>query len=102
MEHLVTVGVAVEDEAVQKSVVNALRDKLYEQIKDAVFSSDYFYIREQDPRKALKALAERGVEKFLESYKAEIIAEAASLLAEKLRNTKAVKDMMKGLSDEHQ
>lgn len=102
MEHLVTVGVVVEDEAVQKSVVNALRDKLYDQIKDAVLSSDYFYIREQDPRKQLKALAERGVEKFLENYKTEIIEEAASLLVEKLRNTKAVKEMVKGLSDEHQ
>ena len=102
MEHLVTVGVVVEDEAVQKSVVNALRDKLYDQIKDAVLSSDYFYIREQDPRKQLKALAERGVEKFLENYKTEIIEEAASLLAEKLRNTKAIKEMVKGLSDEHQ
>lgn len=102
MEHLVTVGVVVEDEAVQKSVVNALRDKLYDQIKDAVLSSDYFYIREQDPRKQLKALAERGVEKFLENYKTEIIEEAAALLVEKLRNTKAVKEMVKGLSDEHQ
>ena len=102
MEHLVTVGVVVEDEAVQKSVVNALRDKLYDQIKDAVLSSDYFYIREQDPRKQLKALAERSAEKFLENYKTEIIEEASSLLAEKLRNTKAVKEMVKGLSDEHQ
>ena len=102
MEHLVTVGVVVEDEAVQKSVVNALRDKLYDQIKDAVLSSDYFYIREQDPRKQLKALAERGVEKFLENYKTEIIEEAAALLVEKLRNTKAVREMVKGLSDEHQ
>lgn len=102
MEHLVQIGVVVEDEAVQKSVVNALRDKLYDQIKDAVLSSDYFYVREQDPRKALKTLAERGVEKFLESYRTEIIEEAAVLLVEKLRNTKAVKEMVKGLGDEHQ
>lgn len=40
MEHLVQIGVVVEDEAVQKSVVNALRDKLYDQIKDAVLSSE--------------------------------------------------------------
>lgn len=99
MEHLVTVGVVLEDEAVQKSVVNALRDKLYGQVENALCAE---YYRFRDLNAALKILAERSAEKFLEDHKAEIIAAAASLLVEKLRNTKAVKEMVKGLNDEHQ
>lgn len=99
MEHLVTVGVVLEDEAVQKSVVNALRDKFYGQIEDALCAEYYRY---RNPKAALTVLAEHSTEKFLEDHKAEIVAAAASLLVEKLRNTKAVKDMVKGLADEHQ
>ena len=99
MVHLVTVGVVLEHETVQKSVVNALRDKFYGQIEDALCAEYYRY---RNPKAALTVLAEHSTEKFLEDHKAEIVAAAASLLAEKLRNTKAVKDMVKGLSDEHQ
>lgn len=98
MEHLVTVGVVLEDEAVQRSVVNALRDKLYGQIEDALCAEYYRY---RNPKSALTVLVEHSTEKFLEDHKAEIVAATASLLAEKLRNTKAVKDMVKGLRDEH-
>lgn len=97
MEHLVTVGVVLEDEAVQKSVVNALRDKLYDRIGSAL-CTEYRHFRDLDA--SLRLLAEEGVEKFMKEHKEEIVAATASLLAEKLRNTKAVKDMVKGLADD--
>lgn len=97
MEHLVTVGVVLEDEAVQKSVVSALRDKLYNKVEDAL-CCEYRCYRNLDA--SLRILVEHSAEKFLEDHKAEIVAAAAPLLVEKLRNTKAVKDMVKGLAND--
>lgn len=94
MEHVVQIGIGIDDEAIKERIVskvsNEISDKLKVDVVQEITGSRYATAVEY--RRMLGRIVDETIEKCMEQYKDEIIEKAVTALADKLSRTKAVKE----------
>lgn len=96
MEHVLTVGINIDDVTVQNSVINQCTRKVMEDIQSSVLDG-YYTGNKTVYQKKLRELVSESIDKFCENNKDFIINEAIIKLVEKLSRTKAVKEKLENL-----
>lgn len=102
MEHIVQFGISIDDDVIKKNiernvqnqVVNIIKQDCMKELVGKKECSSWEYTGRID------GLITDTTNKFLETYKSEIIEIAASKLADRLSKTKAVKDMVASTLDD--
>jgi Icc-related predicted phosphoesterase len=92
MEHVVQIGIGIDDEAIKASIVKNIEKTVLGEVKDDInkmLFNDYGYYN-RGPSKFLTA----QIEEFLEKNKDDILEMAAEKLADKLSRTKKAKEML--------
>ena len=94
MEHIVQFGISVDDEMIKRRIMERAESEILARIKNDVTRTMYenrgYYHREAP----LVDIVKDAVSEMCEEHKDEIITMAAKLLAEKLANRKATKEMV--------
>lgn len=97
-EHVVQVGFSFDEDKIIDTMCKSLEKKLADEIEDGVrkqFFKGNDYWGNNIPSQASVVMRA-----WLDVHKDEVIQETASVLVEKLRRTKAVKDMVKAVGEE--
>lgn len=92
MEHVVQIGIGIDDEAIKDSIVKNIERTILGEVKDDINKTlfiDYGYYN-RGPSKFL----ETQIEEFLEKNRDDILEMAAEKLADKLSRTKKAKEML--------
>lgn len=101
MEHILQIGINVDDEAIKRGIEEQAEQKIIKEIKQQVanklFQSSGYGRRNVDPeRDQLSEFSKNIVEEWLNKYKNEIITEAAKVIAEKMMRSKIIKEKIAG------
>lgn len=95
MEHVVQIGVNVDDDAIQQAVINQASKQVAEKIEDTIFKRDYY------KRVAgFSDAADNLMIEVVDKYKDEIIERAAIIVAETLKRSKKYKAVLAALDEE--
>lgn len=95
MEHIIQFGVTVDDDAIKKHVEEKASEAVVKEIKANLGITKY-YTEENVVRKIVR----EEVDKCFENLQDKIVAETASLLADKLIRTKKIKEAVQKVMDE--
>lgn len=95
MEHILNIGVVIDDDAVQRSVVKDLVNLFESRTYEAIRSKRGYYCPSSRDE-TLRSFAEDAIMKFFDEHKAELIEAAASIVAQRLSRTKAIKECREG------
>lgn len=97
MEHIVQFGITIDDEYIKKSIEegaeNAISKEMAEQVRKVLIMR---WCGNDEPT----IYFDKKLTEVINEYKDEIINLAADRLAERLRRTKAVKDIVKDIKEE--
>lgn len=101
MEHLITFSVSIDDEHIQKSVLETAEKKIIADLQDDIISKlfsspSYRQTTSKDP---LSDLSKDILEKVIRENKDDIIRAAAEHLAKSLPKTKKVKEWLAKLDE---
>lgn len=97
MEHVVQIGIGIDDEAIKDSIVKNIEKTILGEVKDDIkktLFNDYGYYN-RGPSKFLTA----QIEEFLEENRDDILEMAAEKLADKLSRTKKAKEVVNEVLD---
>ena len=95
MEHILNIGVVIDDDAVQRSVVQDLVNQFESKTYEAIMGRHgYYYSGSRDD--TLRRFAEDMVMKFFDEHRAELIEAAAPIVAQRLSRAKAIKEVRDG------
>ena len=100
MEHIVQLAIGIEDEAIVKRVEENAEKNITKELRDKVGRVMFGVNYRGDEIDAITRWTESVFKEYLNEHKGEIVKLAAKCLAEKLSRTKAVKEMLAGLSEE--
>ena len=89
MEHVIQLGINIDDEAIKKAVVADASRKISEELRQQIFSVGY-----GGSVRGLSDYSEILVKDVMEANKEEIIKRTAELLADSLRRSKKFRDAM--------
>ena len=89
MEHIVQIGVSVDDDRIEKAVVESATKAITKEIQEHIFS---YYGR------SLTGTAEEIVQDCIKEWKPEIIEKAAEQIAESIKRSKAYKEKVKEIT----
>ena len=90
MEHILQIGVCVDDKAIEKGVMKSLSENLSKKIGKEVFN---YYGNLSDVLKMI-------IKEWLDKHKEELLDKTADALLEYLKRTKAVKEMVRDVKKE--
>lgn len=93
MEHIVQFGVTIDDDAIQKHVMQKASEQVVEDVRE-----NLFYFRYGSPE-GFKSDIVRMVKSVLEESKDEIIRLAAHEVAETMKRSKKYKEIMKAIEE---
>lgn len=97
MEHIVQFGITIDDEYIkkniEKSAENVVAKEMAEQVRKALVMR---WCGNDEPT----IYFDKKITEVINEHKDEIINLAADRLAERLRRTKAVKDIVKSIKEE--
>lgn len=97
MEHVVQFGVSIDDEAIQRQILNSAEKSiigyLKQEIGKGILQKTYGYGRDLE----LTSLGEKLVGEWLDEHKDEVIEAAANKIAEKVSRTKKFKEAVDGI-----
>ena len=86
MEHIVQIGVCVDDESIEKAVVQSATRAITKEMKDHIFNPY---------GSSLTYVAEEIVKDAIVQWKPEIIEKAAELVADSIKRSKAYREKVK-------
>lgn len=89
MEHVVQIGVCVDDERIEKAVVESATKAITKEMREHIFS---YY------GSSLTGTAEDIVENCIKEWKPEIIEKAAELVADSIKRSKAYREKVKEIT----
>ena len=89
MEHIVQIGVSVDDDRIEKAVVESATKAITKEMREHIFS---YY------GGGLTGTAEEIVQNCINEWKPEIIEKAAELVAESMKRSKAYKEKLKEIT----
>lgn len=84
MEHILQIGVCVDDKAIEKGVMKSLSENLSNKIRKEMF----------DRYGNLSDVSKMIIKEWLDKHKEELLDKTADALLEYLKRTKAVKEMV--------
>ena len=94
MEHIVQFGISIDDEMIKRRILERAESEILGRLKNDISKTLYdnrgYYHREAP----IVDIVKDTVSEICEEHKDEIIDRAAKLLAEKLANRKATKEMV--------
>lgn len=97
MEHIVQFGITIDDEHIKKSIEkgaeNAIAKEMAEQVRNVLIMR---WCGNDEP----SIYFDKKLTEVINEHKDEIINLAADRLAERLRRTRAVRDIVKDLKEE--
>ena len=85
MEHIIQFGVTVDDDLIQKHIIDKASGEIIAQVQKDINGSYY------EPS-LINRLVNKETQEFLEVHKDEIIEQASKKLADRLARTKVVKE----------
>lgn len=91
MEHIVQIGVCVDDDSIKKAVVESATKAITKEMKEHIFS---YY------GGSLTYEAEKIVKDAIEQWKPEIIEKAAELVADSMKRSKIYKEKLREITNE--
>ena len=97
MEHVVQIGIGIDDEAIKDTIVKNIERAILSDVKDDIKKTlfiDYGYYN-RGPSKFL----ETKIDEFLEKNRDEILEMAADKLADKLSRTKKAREVVSEVID---
>ena len=95
MEHVVQIGVNVDDDAIQQAVINQASKEVARKIDEAIFKKDYY-----KRNVGFSEVAEDLLKETAEKYKDEIIEKAGVLVADSLKRSKKYKAILAAMDEE--
>lgn len=93
MEHVLQIGINVDDDAIRKAALDQCSKQIMDDIKRVVTNGDRY--ARYDSK--LLDMVNNHIGDFCEKHREVIIAGAINQLADKLAKTKAVKEHVRGL-----
>ncbi|HAU88320.1 MAG TPA: hypothetical protein DCW90_23450 [Lachnospiraceae bacterium] len=90
MEHILQIGVCVDDKAIEEGAMQSLSENLSRKIEKEMF--DYYG--------NLSGVSKMIAKEWLDEHKEELLSKTAELLLEYLKRTKAVKEMVSDVKKE--
>lgn len=86
MEHILTVGITVDDAAVERACVEQISETIMTDVRKAITAHTYVpnYSRLNRLEYALARMVEARIDEFIEANKSDIVNSAAERAAEKL------------------
>lgn len=100
-EHIIQIGVSVDDDAIRKAVINAATKELADAITETYVEKDNSYYRSRYvPKNALNNIISAKADALIEKHGDMIVETAINKVAEKLYKSKRVKDFIKSLEAE--
>lgn len=90
MEHIIQIGVAVDDDRIEKAVIESATKAITKEMCEHIFS---YY------GSSLTDTAEEIVRGCINEWKPEIIEKAAELVAESIKRSKAYKEKVKEITN---
>ena len=85
MEHIIQFGVTIDDDMIQKHIIDKASGEIIAQVQKDINGSYY------EPS-LINRLVNKETQEFLEVHKDEIIEQASKKLADRLARTKVVKE----------
>ena len=95
MEHVVQIGVNVDDDAIQQAVINQASKQIADKIEKTIFRQNYY-----GQNAGFSEDAEELLKEAVDRHKDEIISRAAVLIAETLKRSKKYKAILAALDEE--
>lgn len=90
MEHILQIGVCVDDRAIEEGAMKSLSENLSNKIRKEMF----------DRYGNLSDVSKMIIKEWLDKHKEELLDKTADALLEYLKRTKAVKEMVYGVKKE--
>lgn len=90
MEHILQVGVCIDDKAIEEGVMKSLSEKIGKKIEKEMF----------DRYGNLSDVSKMIAKEWLDKHKEELLDKTADALLEYLKRTKAVKEMVSDVKKE--
>ena len=100
MEHILQFAVGIDDDAIVKRIEENAEKNITKELRDKVGRVMFGINYRGDEIDAITRWTESVFREYLNEHNDEIVKLAAKCLAEKLSRTKAVKEMLAGLSEE--
>ena len=97
MEHIVQFGVTIDDDAIQKHVMQCASEAITKDIRDVIFN--FRYGSPSGFKSEIVGMVKSVLEEILEESKDEIIRLAAHEVAETMRRSKKYKEIMKAIEE---
>ena len=92
MEHIIQLGVSIDDDKIEKALIKSATEKLQQELREEIFSRSGW-------DKGFSPTAERIINKTLTDWKDEIISRAAEIVADSIKRSKAYREKVKEITD---
>ena len=106
MEHIVQIGIGVDDVAIRKHIIETAEAEIKASIKqdvlDNIFDARYYYGHADPKNDPLKQWVRDFIKETIEEYKDDIISKGVQAFAQALMRTKAVKGIIADIVAENQ
>lgn len=102
MEHIVQFGISIDDEAIEKKVVDIASRQLTTDLRSQIFEIGGYYYNDKNKVQGLSERTEELVKEFLLEHKEEIISRTVENLTESMKRTKVYKEAVKNLKGEEE
>lgn len=106
MEHIVQIGIGVDDVAIRKHIIETAEAEIKASIKqdvvDEIFDARYYHGHAEPKNDPLKQWAKDFIKETIEEYKDDIISKGVEAFAQALMRTKAVKGIIADIVAENQ
>lgn len=93
-EHIFTIAVDVDDEAIRNGIIKGVENQVVEAIKEELFDRDHYGRRKKLSNRFVDKLME-VTKGFIDENKEFIIQEVIKTISEKIYRSKAFKDSLK-------
>lgn len=92
MEHIIQIGVTVDDRRIEDEVVKSAKKELVNDLKEHLYTGNSYY-------KGLSKDTSDIVREALDKWKPEIIQAAAEIVADSIKRSKAYKEKVKEITN---
>lgn len=92
MEHIIQIGVTVDDKRIEDEVIRSARNELVKDLKDNIYTGNSYH-------KGLSHEASDIIREVVDKWKPEIIQAAAEIVADSIKRSKAYREKVKELTD---
>lgn len=92
MEHIIQLGVSIDDDKIEKALIKSATSRLEQELRAEIFSRAGW-------DKEFSPTAERIIKETLETWKPEIIEKAAEMVADNIKRSKAYRDKVKEITN---